>query len=271
MAAMLAEWDSTAALPVLKARVERSAYVAHAGQAAGRKLSFGGMTDAIASLTELRVKLGDRDALRDYAGWIRTVDPGHFDRAPIDMFEPLWTHPDHPDILAAAAALFEDSQSPWNPSSRPQELGADRGFLLDLLSSPLLGLSSFRTLVIRALCDTTQVGTVEVDADGRILVFHGRSGRVSSGNAPRHDGPFRPGPSAMPLRVADVACAHLHRLDGMPWFQSHWPLAKRDQTIAACITYLKQYGERFRENGGGVFRPSTISQKVGIGDLHHAL
>ncbi|MGP0066136.1 MAG: hypothetical protein ACLQGP_21365 [Isosphaeraceae bacterium] len=36
----------------------------------------------------------------------------------------------------------------------------------------------------------------------------------------------------------------------MPWFQSHWPLARRDQTIAACIAYLKQYGERFRESEG---------------------
>ena len=54
----------------------------------------------------------------------------------------------------------------------------------------------------------------------------------------------------MPLRVADVSSEHLQRLDGMPWFQSHWPLDRRDQAIAACIAYLKQYGERFRENEG---------------------
>lgn len=248
MAAMLAEWDGTAALPVLRARMERSALVGHEGREAGGKIPFRGMPDAIASLTGLRVQLGDRDALRDYAGWIRTADPGRFDHVSIAMFEPLCTHPDHADILAAAAALFEDPKSPWNPSVRPQELAADRRVLLDLLPSPLLGLASFRTLVIRALGDRTQVGTAEVDAEGRILVFHGRSGRISNGNAPRHDGPFRPGPSAMPLRVADVICERLQRLDGMPWFQSHWPLARRDQALAACVAYLKHYGDRFRES-----------------------
>ncbi len=103
---------------------------------------------------------GDCGSLRDYAGWIRSIDPGRFDRAAIDMFEPLWTDPEHPDILVAAAALFED----------PKLRGTPR--------------------------------------------------RVFSGNASRHDGAFRPGRSAMPLRVADVARQHLQRLDGMPWFQS---------------------------------------------------
>ncbi len=237
MASMLAEWDSTAALPVLKARVERSAQVADAGQAAGRKHRFRGMPDAIASLTELRVKLGDRDALRDYAGWIRTVDPDHFDRAPIEMFEPLWAHPDHPDILAAAAALFEKPRSPWDPSSCPQELATDRRFLLDLLSSPLLGLRSFRTLVIRALGDGTQVGTVEVDAEGRILVFQGRSRRVLSGNAPRHDGPFRPGhrrcPCAWPTWPASISSDSM----GCPGSRAigPWPGATRRSPLASPI------------------------------------
>ena len=144
---MLAEWDSTAPSPILKARVERAAQVATPSKRPGRKLSFGRMPDAIASLTELRVKLGDRDALRDYAGWIRTVDPGHFDlrpdpdvRAPVGPSRP----PGHP-APPGPAALFEN-QIALEPFSRPQQLATDRRFLLDLLSSPLLGLRSFRTL-----------------------------------------------------------------------------------------------------------------------------
>jgi hypothetical protein len=41
----------------------------------------------------------------------------------------------------------------------------------------------------------------------------------------------------------------LQRLDGIPRFQKHWPIAQRDAALAACVAYLKQYGERFRENG----------------------
>ena len=120
MAAMLAEWDSKAALPVLKARVERCARVVQAGQETGQR--FHGMETGIASLTNLRVKAGDPEALNDYAGWVRTVTPGQFDSAPIAMFEPLWRNPDHPAMIAAAAALFEDPKSPWNPSIRPLDL-----------------------------------------------------------------------------------------------------------------------------------------------------
>ncbi len=77
MAAILAEWDIKAALPVLKARVERCAGVVQAGQKAGGR--FHGMEAGIASLTELRVKAGDPEALNDYAAWVRTVTPDHFD------------------------------------------------------------------------------------------------------------------------------------------------------------------------------------------------
>lgn len=258
MAGLLAEWDLPAALPVLKARVERCARAVQDAQAAGARLH--GMEEGIARLTTLRNKGDDPEALPDYARWIRTVTPTHFDFAPIAMFEPLWRNPDHPAAIAAATALFEDPKSPWNPSIKPRELNTDGGHRLELLGSSLLALKSFRTLVQRALADRTQVGTVEVNAKGAITVIQGNqktvetgestsSEAVSSGEpAPGAGSPFKPGPSAMPLRVADQVCEQLQRLDGIPRFQKQWPLEKRDQALAACIAYLKQYGERFREN-----------------------
>ena len=60
--------------------------------------------------------------------------------------------------------------------------------------------------------------------------------------------PYKPGPGAMPLRMADMACETLEQLDGIPRFQKQWPLAKRDEAIAATVAYLTRYGERFREN-----------------------
>ena len=72
------------------------------------------------------------------------------------------------------------------------------------------------------------------------------SNRQASPDGPKN--PFKPGPEAMPLRMADLACEELEQLEGIPRFQKHWPLAKRDEAIAATVAYLKRYGERFREN-----------------------
>ncbi len=162
MAAILAEWDSKAALPVLKARVGRCARIVQFGQQIGTRLH--GVETGIATLTGLRTDAGDPEALNDYAGWVRSVSPNHFPFKPIAMFEPLWRNPDNPAVIAAAAELFDDPKSPWNPSISPQTLDTDGGYQLDLLGSSLLALKSFRVLVLRALTDRTEVGTVETDA-----------------------------------------------------------------------------------------------------------
>ena len=103
MAAMLAEWDTKAALPILKARVKHCAQVVRAGQRAGGR--FHGMEDAIAGLTELRLEAADPQALEDYAAWVRTVTPGHFDFPPIAMFKPMWQNPDHPRDRRGGCAI----------------------------------------------------------------------------------------------------------------------------------------------------------------------
>ena len=113
MASMLAEWDIKAAPPVLKARVERCAQVIRAGQEAGARVD--GLETGIAELTDLRTRAGDPEALCDYAAWVRTLTPDHFAFFPVVLFRPLWRNPNDPAIAAAAAALFEDPRSPWNP------------------------------------------------------------------------------------------------------------------------------------------------------------
>ena len=274
MTALLAEWDSKAALPFLKARVERCARLVQFGQHIGTRLH--GMETGIASLTILRTKTGDPEALNDYAGWVRSVTPDHFSFTPIAMFEPLFRNPDHPAVIAAAAVLFEDPNSPWNASISPQSLETDGGFRLDLLRSSLLGLKSFRVLVLRALTDKTQVGTVEADANGTVTVIQGESKTVSDGeitsvsvassgeNAPPTERRVKSAPSAMPLRVADLVCEQLQQLEGIPRFQKQWPVAKRDQAISACIAYLKQYGERFRENEATLRDPCSRARRSAL-------
>ncbi len=249
MASMLAEWDIKAAVPVLKARVDRCAQAVREGQKAGQRIH--GLEQSIADLTDLRARSGDPGALRDYASWIRTLTPDHFDFFPIGLFGPMWRHPDDPAIVGAANALFEDPRSPWNPPVWRGGTRVRQGHQLELFASPLLGLKAFRTLVLRALDDRTEVGTVEVDAQGRIIIIQGQNRTIISARSTSSgfsQNPSEPGPGAMPLRMADLACEKLEPLEGMPRFQKHWPIAKRDEAIAATVAFLKHYGERFREN-----------------------
>ena len=173
------------------------------------------------------------------------------------MFKPLWRNPDHPAIAAAAAALFEDPKSPWNPSVWRGDATVAEGHQRDLFATPLLGLKAFRTLVIRALGDKTEVGTIETDANGRVIVIQGHHRTVSDGEAPSTGStttPTVPGTPSSPARRR-CRCAwptrparQLEQLEGIPRFQKQWPLAKRDEAIAATVAYLTRYGERFREN-----------------------
>lgn len=256
MATMLAEWDAKAGLPVLKVRVERSAAAFHATP----KQSFAHqqLGTVIAELTELRKTLGGQDELDDYAAWIRTITPEGLNTRLTHIFAPMWRNPDHPAVQAAAAALFEDPKSPWNPPVwRGSDDGAE-GNQRDLFSTPLLGLASFRVLVLRALADKTEVGTIETDATGRVTVIQGnhRSSYFARGVAQaievsvesgRGKPSFKAGPEALPLRMADMACDALQQLEGIPRFQKQWPVSQRDEAIAATIAYLKHYGARFRE------------------------
>jgi hypothetical protein len=255
MASMLAEWDINAALPVLKARVERCARAVQAGEKAGARVF--GLEIGIAGLTDLRTRAGDPEALGDYAAWVRTLTPYHYDFFPSGLFAPLWRNADDPAIAAAAADLFEDPKSPWNPRARRADANVAEGHQRDLFTTPLLGLKAFRTMVVRALGDRTEVGTVEVDEKGRVIVIQGQSRTVrnsestevgvnSNPDGPKN--PFKPGSQAMPLRMADVASEKLEGLDGMPRFKTHWPLERRDEAIAATVAHLTRYGERYREN-----------------------
>ena len=257
MTSMLAEWDGRAALPVLKARVDRSVSAAQATQQSGERIY--GLEMAIANLTDLRVRAGDPQALDDYAAWVRTLTTRSFSHFQLEIFEPLWSHPDHPAVAAVAATRFEDPRSPWTPMTLPRDIAAD-SIRLQLLDSPLLGLKSFRTLVLRALADRTQLGTVETDANGRVVEIEGNYKTVRDSHSTsvqfdlpgepstRRESPFKPGPKAEPLRVADEVCERLQGLMGIPHFRKDWPLARRDEAIAACAAYLKRYGDRFREN-----------------------
>ena len=162
------------------------------------------------------------------------------------MFEPIWRYADHPAIASAAKSLFEDPASPWVPLFRPGEGGwQEGGFKARVITSPLLGLEPFRALVLAGLADLKENGSVEVDAAGKVAVHIGKE--MTQFPAPREDDPLRPPPSSSsPLRLADLYASILATIAGLPPCERYWPIARRDEAIAACAATLRRYGPRFR-------------------------
>ena len=244
MATFLADWDPKGAVPTLKARVDRSAAILRASKP--RDVHEGGLATDIARMTTLRLKADDPSALDDYAAWARTVAPPEFGFFQAEMFEPMWRHPDHPAIAAAARSLFDDPASPWVPLFRPGDRGwQEGGFKAGVITSPLLGLEPFRKLVLSGLADLRENGSVEVDASGKVAVHIGRE--MTEFPAPREGDPLRPPPSSTtPLRLADLYASTLATIAGFPPCERYWPIPRRDEAIAACAAMLRRYGPRFR-------------------------
>ena len=113
-----------------------------------------------------RLAVGDRKSLDDYANWVRQFTPDQWELyTDFPFFWPLYEHPDHPAVAAAAEWLFNDSRSPWVPLVGKSNHGVGRR-LSDLLESPLLGARSFRKAVLKELANEQGDGTIEIDKFG---------------------------------------------------------------------------------------------------------
>lgn len=240
MAVFLADWDLKGSLPTLKRRVARCAAMVKNSEESPQM--YAGPEIDIATMTLLRLKGGDPKALDDYAAWIRTVTPRH-GPLPREAFEPLWRNPDHPAIVAAAETLFADPKSPWASVPPPPDKNKPSpGSRAGLIATPMLGVASFRKLVLDDLADQTQVGSVVTDATGKIEVRF----RLGSSFYESKEVLLSPKPgTTMPIRLADTYAATLQGLGGMPRFEYYWPEAKRDEVIVSCAKFLRQYGAQF--------------------------
>ncbi|MCL2641774.1 MAG: hypothetical protein FWD53_13070, partial [Phycisphaerales bacterium] len=71
---------------------------------------------SIVNITNLRVELGDLNALDKYARWVRIVTPEMSRSNTVLLFEPMHKNPDHASIREAAEAMFTGNDSPWAPA-----------------------------------------------------------------------------------------------------------------------------------------------------------
>ena len=88
------------------------------------------------------------------------------------------------------------------------------------------------------------MGTVR-RGDHRTILLKMNDGGGGGEQAPRADlEAVKPGVD-LPFRVCDFLAWKVSSLDGAPACDLYWPEDRRDRAVAACIAYLKRYGDRF--------------------------
>jgi hypothetical protein len=251
----LSRWDPPASLPVVNKMMDRA--IEQFAILSKSSSTQRPLVQIIVRFTLIRTQAGDREALDDYAAWIRTTTPESVgEDARLEAFEPMWIERDHPSIAEASRALFADPKSPWLPLSKGTRqvvsIGRD-----SLETSPLIRVPAFREAVLAWLSDKTPAGTViRNKAQPEQLSYKvpgGGSGGFGSQNmADLEKMPFD---EERPVRACDWLALRLASLDGSPRFEMSWPEPKRDEAIAALAAFLRRYGDRYEAATSDVRNP----------------
>jgi hypothetical protein len=207
---------------------------------------------AIVDLYLKRAHIPDPEALREYVGWLETVNPkeaGYYNNEFI--FKPAWHFTKDPVVIEAINRLFSDG-SPWVPiigSSRQVDTS-------NLLPTPLLSFTAFREQVLKALEDKSVAGTLnprapgldgeyELKVENSIAAAFAGSPNVSRAvmTLDRRNDPYPQQKALTPirLRTCDVYAWKLRVIEGAPQLKVYWSEAQRDAAIAELATFLRNH------------------------------
>ena len=149
----------------------------------------------------------------------------------------------------AAAWLFGDPASPWNPLGRMEwHCNCQDG---EMIHSPLVTVPAFQQLLLRLLADRTVTGTVTAVGDGATIEANGKFPLLWRHSSLANywdskDPRWPPYGTEMPIRTCDVVACDLAEIEPMPQFGPCWPEGDRDRVIAACADMLSAYGPCFK-------------------------
>jgi|GEM_PF-495224 len=200
---------------------------------------------ALVGATELRGRLGEREALKEYADWLRDTPlallytGGNLSK----WMQPLVDFPEDPNLADAVRWLTTAADSPWaGLLAEVRQEYVNRSW--NPFASSLMSVPAFREGVIAALANQQFVGDL-VRTPARASILQGGSERMVQQRdaAALEVSEMREGKS-YPFRYCDLLMLRLSELEGCPPIALHWPEAKRDEAVAACIQYLKTYGDR---------------------------
>ena len=232
MARALGAWDARAGAPTMARQVERAA---QASAATPGKHEF---ASCIVALTLLRAEAHDPHALTDYERWITSTSAqGMLSDVP-GYFEPMWRFATDPAMVRAARKTF-GSGSGWLPLVPTKKVDASFAwYVLDLIDSPLLGVPSFRSVVLAALADRHTAGSTRALSSGSVNLQ--MLGGWQTGQGVDANDPLAPAEGAVQdVRVCDVVAAQLSRRDHAPRFRYYWPTAARDAALPTMAAYVR--------------------------------
>jgi hypothetical protein len=245
LALVLDRWDGQAALPVVRALMARCREGIELRRAQDTQAEQY-LSKFVAQFTILRARAGEREALDEYAAWVRKLVPKELERQTIACFEPMWTYPDRPAIVEAARWMFNDPRSPWVPMRFARETRSLFFFSYDgsLYNSPLLRVAGFRDGLIAAMANQAELGTVRHNAPRSVEYKLTDGGGVSFSSLKVDLDAVKLGVD-FPFRVCDFIAWQVSSIEGAPECELYWPQDRRDRAVAGCSAYVKQYGDRF--------------------------
>ena len=242
MGSVLATWDEKASLPLVKDLMKGCLVRSNLWRnQENRSSDPGDLASYLTRFTLVRVKLGDLEALDEYAVWLRTMTPKLLGSRTVAAFQPLLEHPDHPALVSAANWLFTDPKSPWVPLL-PEARGEQASPFQNLMTSQFIVIAGFRAGLIAGLADKTPLGTIEkTDKTSlqRKIKNNGTTGSTHfnlDGVAIGVETPFR---------RCDYLASLLSGLEGSPRCELYWPEPRRDEAVIACVAFLKRFGALF--------------------------
>ena len=226
----LAEWDQTAAIPVLSALMQRAR--------TSYDYNDGLLPQALSRLTQACIACNAPLTINEYADWLHTLKPKQVGNSAVFVLEPLWRYPNDPALSSAADWLFNDPASPWS-SLFTDDISLQPEYLF---TAEMLGLPAFRRHLLTALADKRVIGTYSTRKEtGNLIILHWANGGemdISNEKAPNFTTP-------QPLRRCDVYGYFLKGVEMMPATLAFCDTeAQRDAALAAMAAFVKQYGAR---------------------------
>jgi len=221
LVSILNKWDHAAALDTAQL-VSRVVMQDTDGRAIDQWPHF-------ATAIRVRVELGDRAALSEYAAWVKERPLETYYSGSASAFEPLIRFRTEPVMQQAARDFAAHLKS-----NLPKAAGTNQ--IEGILTTPLLQLEPIRDLVLSLLSDNRKVGDVWIEKKTVwISQPHGKGGRGLAEDA--RDVP-KDG-IRQPHRASDALAMTLLQRDRSIAFEPYWPVAKRDAALAKLRRMIK--------------------------------
>jgi hypothetical protein len=242
LAFCLAKWDRTAGAGTFR-RLTDLAYTKLDPGKHSSLVSHMTLSAQLAALVSVRAKAGDKNALREYAQWLRTIDPAQFHLHPRPILAPMSEFPDDPAWRGMWSFLFEDEQSQWFQFFRnistpdPKGMASPHFGVEEWFGTPIINEDAFRNFVVRLLHDKSVCGKIAGGSGGYWLDQRLSTDRAYGYTVAAPNGLEIAGKE---FRTCDFYAWLLsNRVEGAPVFHLYWPENERTAAISALEKLLQ--------------------------------